>query len=234
MSGLTALLTTSRLIQLLAGQYAAAVHTHGQAEIDNLVATLAGKLNTSGGILSGALLTPDGSASACAIAVGAANTGLFRDGNGLQLAHSGTHAFEVRNSGVFFRVNAQPATDNVRTMGAFNLRFSRVHATHYRATLGSGVSLGYLFDDGAGNVVNSGMYAVSNTTLGFNLNGSSVATFTSAGLTLQTGVFRPPTYTVGTMPSASANAGGMILVNNIQARSDGTNWRYLTDNSIVT
>ncbi len=156
---------------------------------------------------------------------------MIRTADGVVIVHNGTGSLDVRSSGVFVNVNVSPATDNARTLGSFNLRWARVTATQYRATLGT--SNGYIFDDGAGNPVNSGVYAVSTTTVGMNLAGTSAFTITSAGMTLQTGALQLPTYTVGTLPSASANAGRMVSVNNTPARSDGTNWRYLTDNSIV-
>lgn len=48
-----------------------------------------------------------------------------------------------------------------------------------------------------------------------------------------------PTYTVSTLPSASANANGIIIVSNesggaVLAFSDGTNWRRVTDRAIVS
>ncbi len=229
---MAAALTQQQIRALVDSVYAVSGHSHVIADTAGLQSGLDAKFNASGGTVTGAILTPDGSAAAVAIGFsGQPGTGMWRDTNGLQFSHAAVHSFEVRSSGIFFRQNAQPATDNARTMGSFNLRFARMHATHYRATLGAGN--GFLFDDGSGNLVNSGVYAVGSTTLGFNLAGVAQATFTNTGFSLLTGVFRSPPYTVGTMPSAAANAGGQITVNNTPARSDGTNWRYVTDNSIV-
>ncbi len=201
------------------------------AYVDSQVAT---RVPSAGGTLTGPLLAPNGSLTNCAYGFSAAaNTGMNRTADGVVLVHLGTAALDVRNSVILFGVNPQPSTDNARTLGAFNFRFARAHATHYRATLGSGASLGYLFDDGAGNVINSGMYAVSTTTLGFNLNGTSQATFTSAGLTLQQGVFTPTAFTAGTLPSAAANARAWTSVSNEPVYSDGTNWRKIGDNTII-
>lgn len=204
------------------------------APTDNtaLATALNGKANLTGATFTGAILAPNGTTAATAYGFSAAaNSGMIRTADGVVIVHNGTGSLDVRSSGVFVNVNVSPATDNARTLGSFSLRWARVTATQYRATLGT--SNGYIFDDGAGNPVNSGVYAVSTTTVGMNLAGTSAFTITSAGMTLQTGALQLPTYTVGTLPSASANAGRMVSVNNTPARSDGTNWRYLTDNSIV-
>ncbi len=111
-------------------------HTHAFNDIPGLQAALDAKANLNGATFTGALLLPDGTVSAPGIAFsGQTGSGMWRDSNGLQFSHNGTHAFEVRSSGIFFRQSAQPATDNARTMGAFNLRFARMHATHYRPRL---------------------------------------------------------------------------------------------------
>ncbi len=162
-------------------------HTHAFNDIPGLQAALDAKANLNGATFTGALLLPDGTVSAPGIAFsGQTGSGMWRDSNGLQFSHNGTHAFEVRSSGIFFRQSAQPATDNARTMGAFNLRFARMHATHYRATLGS--SNGFLFDDGAGNLVNSGIYAVSTTNVRMVLNGTDRLDVTSARSTFSNSV----------------------------------------------
>lgn len=204
------------------------------APTDNaaLTSALNARLALTGGTMTGAILAPNGTTAATAYGFSAAaNSGMIRTTDGVVIVHNGTGSLDVRSSGIFVTVNVSPTTDNTRTLGSFSLRWARVTATQYRATLGSGN--GYIFDDGAGNPVNSGVYAVSTTTVGMNLNGTSAFTITSSGMNLQTGTLQLPTYTVGTLPSASANTGRMLSVNNTPARSDGTNWRYLTDNSIV-
>lgn len=51
--------------------------------------------------------------------------------------------------------------------------------------------------------------------------------------------FRLPTYTVGSLPSASRNVGGLIYVSDetggaVTAFSDGANWRRTTDRVVVS
>lgn len=48
-----------------------------------------------------------------------------------------------------------------------------------------------------------------------------------------------PSYTVGTVPSASKNPSSMIYVSNesggaVPAFSDGTNWRRVTDRAVIS
>ena len=69
-------------------------------------------------------------------------------------------------------------------------------------------------------------------------NGGNSAIGASAGGIQFTAIPIPPSYTVGTLP-AVGTAGGMIYVSNetggaVQAFSDGTNWRRVTDRAIVS
>jgi len=69
-------------------------------------------------------------------------------------------------------------------------------------------------------------------------NGGNSTIGTSAGGIQFSAIPIPPSYTVGTLP-AVGTAGGMIYVSNesggaVQAFSDGTNWRRVTDRAIVS
>ena len=141
----------------------------------------------AGDTLTGPLLAADGSSTACSYAfTSQTNSGLFRNSSGVQICHNGTAILDCRSSGAFVAGPFQPSTDNTRLNGAFNLRWVRTHSTSYRATLGS--TNGYVFDDGAGNAVSSGMYAVSTTNLTFPLNGTTRLDITSTRSTFSNAV----------------------------------------------
>ncbi len=208
MSGLTVLLTLDRLLDLLDGQFALPVHTHGLADVDQLVTSLAAKLNLSGGTLSGPIITPVGSLANCAVGVGGANHGLYNELAGASgavwIVHNGTGIARARFDSMQFSVMVTPATNGNVQLGSSSLAWSAVTSNQFRSGPGSASVPGYLFNI-SGSAVPSGMYAISTTTLGLTLNGTSCATFTSSGLTLQTGTFLPTAYITATLPSASAN-----------------------------
>ncbi len=87
---MAAALTQQQIRALVDSVYAVSGHSHVIADTAGLQAGLDAKFNASGGIVTGAILTPDGSAAAPAIAFsGQSGSGMWRDANGLQFSHAG-------------------------------------------------------------------------------------------------------------------------------------------------
>lgn len=214
--------------------YSSASHSHGIGDITGLTAALAAKFDSAGGPVSGPIVIPDGSVSANSIQFsGQAGTGIHRDANGMQLAHNGTAVLRVRFDQLACGANHFPLTDANRSSGQSNLRWSSVFAAQMRPNPGNAAGPGYAFND-SGTTRQSGMYCVGATVLGLTLNGVSQAEFTSAGMVLAVRLVCQ-SFTVGTLPSAAANSGGVVRISTTQrlAYSDGTNWRYVADDTVV-
>ncbi len=152
---------------------AATSHTHAIADTTGLQAALDGRANLSGAIFTGQIVLPNGTLGTLALAIGDTGAGIYRDSaaNAWWLVSGGIAALRVRGDGLQIAVNMQPSTDGNRALGAFNLRFSTIFMVASRASLGT--ASGYKFDDGAGNQVDSGVYAVGTTEVGMRLNGTT-------------------------------------------------------------
>ena len=121
-------------------------------------------------------LFPAGSSALPGMAVGYTNTGFFTDGfqgDGLYVSANGTIVFDFRAGGNYTFANIYPTADNTYDLGGSSLRFRNVYVAKLSLNYNSGsASLpSYSFDDGAGNAVQSGMWATSNN-LGFSVTGT--------------------------------------------------------------
>lgn len=73
----------------------------------------------------------------------------------------------------------------------------------------------------------------------FKVNSVEYATVSELGLKCVTGSLRPPVYTVATTPNVANHIDGLIVVSDASGGralciSDGTNWRRVADNTVVS
>ena len=133
---------------------------------------------------SGQLVIPIGSAAAPGMAFSnSLGTGLYQDGtpgDGLSITANGSNIANFRAGAQYSFVSVLPNSDNAATLGAPANRWSNIFALRIRPTGGSAALPSYAFDDGGGNLINTGLSG-SSTDLVFSVAGSEKGRFNTSG-----------------------------------------------------